>query len=62
LNLTKSDWRELKRLLKEYANGQELATHETGGWNTFYKNLEKLAVGAVRVDRSDMSNIPVKLV
>jgi hypothetical protein len=59
LNITKSGWEELKRLLKEYANGQELATHERGGWSAFYKNLEKLAVGAVKADRS---NIPVRLV
>jgi hypothetical protein len=30
LDLTKSGWGELKRLLKEYANGQEPATHERG--------------------------------
>jgi hypothetical protein len=31
LDLKKSGWGELKRLLKEYANGQEPATHERGG-------------------------------
>jgi hypothetical protein len=30
LDLTKSGWGELKRLLKCYANGQEPTTHERG--------------------------------
>jgi hypothetical protein len=35
LDLIKSGWGELKRLLKEYSNGQEPATHERGGGVTF---------------------------
>jgi hypothetical protein len=50
----------IKRMLKEHANGQELATHERGGGVPFYRNLEKLAVGAVRADRLDRSTILVR--
>jgi hypothetical protein len=32
------------------------------GVGAFYRNVEKLAIEAVRVDRSDLSTIPVKLV
>jgi hypothetical protein len=46
LDLTKSAWTELKRLLKEYANGQELATTREG-WSAFYRNMEKLVIGAL---------------
>jgi hypothetical protein len=31
-------------------------------WSTFYRNLEKLVIGAVRDDRSDQSNIAVRSV
>jgi hypothetical protein len=30
------------------------------GWSAFYSESEKLAVGVVRLDRSDWSTIPVK--
>jgi hypothetical protein len=32
------------------------------GWSVFYRNLEKLAIGAVGADQSDRSTIPVRLV
>jgi hypothetical protein len=32
------------------------------GWNAFYRESEKLVVGAVRLSRSDRSTIPVRLV
>jgi hypothetical protein len=31
LDLTKSGWEELKRLLKGYSNGQEATSHKRGG-------------------------------
>jgi hypothetical protein len=40
LDLTKRGWEELKRLLKGYENGQELATHESGGGMPFIENLK----------------------
>jgi hypothetical protein len=40
MNLTKRGWRELKRLSKGYANGQEPAHHESGGGVPFIENLE----------------------
>jgi hypothetical protein len=30
------------------------------GWSAFYRNLEKLAIGAVRANLSDRSTIPVR--
>jgi hypothetical protein len=38
--------------------GNQLPTRE--GWSAFYRILKKLAIGAVRVDRSDQSNIPIR--
>jgi hypothetical protein len=38
LDLTKSAWGKLKRLLKEYANGQEPAIHKRGGGVPFIGN------------------------
>jgi hypothetical protein len=37
MDLIKSGWGELKRLLKEYANGKEPATHERGGGVPFIR-------------------------
>jgi hypothetical protein len=48
------------RLSKGYENGQEPAIHESGGGVSFIENLKKLAVGAVKLDRSDRSTIPVR--
>jgi hypothetical protein len=35
LELTKSGWGELKKLLEDYANGEEPATHERGSGKPF---------------------------
>jgi hypothetical protein len=40
MDLTKRGWRELKRLSKGYENGQELATHESGGGVPFIENMK----------------------
>jgi hypothetical protein len=40
LDLTKRGWGELKRLSKGYENGQEPATHESGGGVPFIENLK----------------------
>jgi hypothetical protein len=40
LDLTKRGWRELKKLSKGYANGQEPALHERGGGEPFIENLK----------------------
>jgi hypothetical protein len=49
-------------LLKEYANGQDPATLERGGGVHFIGIWKKLAIRAVRAERSDRSIIPVRLV
>jgi hypothetical protein len=40
LGFTKRCWGEIKRLSKGYENGQEPATHESGGGVPFIENLE----------------------
>jgi hypothetical protein len=45
LDLTKRGWGELKRLLKGYENGQELAPHESGGGVLFIENLKNKMLG-----------------
>jgi hypothetical protein len=40
LDLTKRGWGELKRLSKDYENGQKPATHESGGGVAFIENLK----------------------
>jgi hypothetical protein len=40
LDLTKRGWGELKRLSKNYENGQETATPESGGGGPFIENLK----------------------
>jgi hypothetical protein len=40
LDLTKRGWEELKGLSKDYENGQEPATSESGGEVPFIENLK----------------------
>jgi hypothetical protein len=40
MDLTKRGWGELKRLSKGYENGQEPATHGSGGGVPFIENLK----------------------
>jgi hypothetical protein len=57
LDLIKSGWGELKRLVFKWSG---TSNPRERGWSDFYRNLKKLAVGAVRVDQSYLSTIPVK--
>jgi hypothetical protein len=54
----------LSTQLKNLAPKAWISQREVGewGWSAFYREFEKLAVGAIRVDRSDQSTIPVRLV